>query len=518
MSGGKDYLGIILSEEYIAMAHMKGQASGLELQAVAKRDLRGIPEDDWPKTIDAAMGDIKVNVRNAVPLCILPSNVVTIKNIEIPSTDPGEIKSIIDLQAGRHTPYAREEIIIDYLNIGVYNRNYSKVLLIIVNRNVLNKQIAVLERAGLKVNKVLFVPEGLARFYASALNLAKEPAPVGIIDVGESFTEFTIEFNGTVIACRNIPVGLKNLTLEAKPAYDRLVAELKKSVESYQGEDIEKVPDNYILTITDDRVKELQRPLQEALGVNVKTVNYLDHLKLKPQAQKFLSENPDDSFLSIVAGLTTASELKLDLLPEDVKMQRALERQGHEVAKSGIFIFILVILFCSIFFIKLYFKSASLNNIKKANEPKRKEAQLLEEVTARTGLVKDYFKRRLGSLNVLNELFNLIPEEIYLENVTLESDGKIIIQGISESMSQVFTLVGVLEDSALFKGVKTTSTTAKKERGKDVAAFEITFRLESAQDEEEPAKDTKKAKGDKKNGGAKEDKKSENGKEAKDKS
>jgi hypothetical protein len=39
-----------------------------------------------------------------------------------------------------------------------------------------------------------------------------------------------------------------------------------------------------------------------------------------------------------------------------------------------------------------------------------------------------------------------------------------------------------LEDSDLFKSVKTRSTTAKKDRGKDAAAFDIVFKLESAPD------------------------------------
>ncbi|HQL41623.1 MAG TPA: hypothetical protein PLO93_04940, partial [Candidatus Omnitrophota bacterium] len=62
-------------------------------------------------------------------ICVLSSSFVTTKNIEIPSLDPGEIASIIELQAGRHTPYSREEIIIGYINFGVYQKNYSKVLL-----------------------------------------------------------------------------------------------------------------------------------------------------------------------------------------------------------------------------------------------------------------------------------------------------------------------------------------------------------------------------------------------------
>ena len=221
-------------------------------------------------------------------------------------------------------------------------------------------------------------------------------------------------------------------------------------------------------------------------------------MKINADARGTLSESADYSFLDIVATVLSLSEVKLDLIPDEIRIQRSIEEQGRQVIVSGILGIMIMILVCAIFFVKIYFKSTLLENLKKENAPKRKEAELLENVTARTGLVKDYFKRRLGSLDVINELFNLIPEEIYLENVTLDAEGKIAIQGISESMSQVFSLVGTLEDSALFKGVKTTSTTAKKERGKDVAAFEITFRLESAKDEEDPSKDGKDEKDKKK--------------------
>ena len=57
-------------------------------------------------------------------------------------------------------------------------------------------------------------------------------------------------------------------------------------------------------------------------------------------------------------------------------------------------------------------------------------------------------------------------------------------------MSRVFNFVTALEEAELFKNVKTRSTTAKKDRGKDVAAFEITLKLEWAEEEDDvPAAD-----------------------------
>ena len=50
--------------------------------------------------------------RKASVICTIPANAATAKNIEVPSIDPEEIKSIINLQASHHTPYSKEEVLI----------------------------------------------------------------------------------------------------------------------------------------------------------------------------------------------------------------------------------------------------------------------------------------------------------------------------------------------------------------------------------------------------------------------
>jgi hypothetical protein len=50
-------------------------------------------------------------------------------------------------------------------------------------------------------------------------------------------------------------------------------------------------------------------------------------------------------------------------------------------------------------------------------------------------------------------------------------------------MSQVFSYVKSLDDSNMFKDAQTKSTSTKKDNGKDVAAFEIQFKLSSAKEQ-----------------------------------
>ncbi len=275
-------------------------------------------------------------------------------------------------------------------------------------------------------------------------------------------------------------------------ARDRLAAELKKSIESYQSEDIEKTPEGYILTSDHSRIRELQETFKDTLKSSVKIIPYLDNLKVAANVRKSIGDTGDESFLDIVAPVVTLGESQIDLLPEEVKLQRSIESQGKEIIKSGILAVIILVLICAWFFSKIYFKSSILGHLKTNYEKSREEAEILGRIAEKTGIVKDHLNNRLVTLDVINELYRIIPEEIYLSNVVIDENGTITIHGSSESMSRVFSMVSALEESNLFKNVKTTSTTAKRERGKDIAAFELTFKLESAKDDAE-TKDVKAA-------------------------
>jgi len=87
-------------------------------------------DSDISKVLEKQIDDMAI--KTPLIFCPIPNQVAMTKNIEVPSRDIKEVEEIINLQAGRHTPFAREEIIVDYLNLGVYKRAYTKILLIIV--------------------------------------------------------------------------------------------------------------------------------------------------------------------------------------------------------------------------------------------------------------------------------------------------------------------------------------------------------------------------------------------------
>jgi len=478
------YLGVVLDDTVLKLAHWKGSGINSKVTQVVTKGIEGIPDGALSKVIHSALAGVKYKTANI--LYILPPSLTITKNIEIPSVNPEEIKSIVSLQAGRHTPYSREEIEVGYIHLGTLKENYTKVLLVIANRSTLKKKLKILEGAGLKVDKVLFAPEGIANFYSHALQLKKNDSSVGIIDIGRTTTEFIVLDNGKVIASRNIPIGRAQFAADGTNARDKLTDELSKTIESYRHDDIGSIPLNYIFTTEDEYVQDLLPYIKDKLNWDFKVDSYLDHVKAHQGVLKRLAtdEYRDSSFLDVMALASIAESEQINLFPEDVKLQESVEQQGREVFKASVLGFIILMLIASILVLRFYFRDSFLNKLVKEYQSNRQAVTELEDLSIRTRIIQNYLNSRMVSLDLINEIYKNLPNEIYLTSIFMDEEGSISLQGISDIASIVFNLGTSLKESKFFKSVEIKSTTAKKDRGKDVSAFEITLKLQSALEED----------------------------------
>jgi len=486
----KDQLSIYISEQSIKIAQVK--TSGTVVRIV-KRDIHGATGDALLRELKSALSGF--NTKKSHVICVIPASVATTKNIEIPSVDPQEINSIIGLQAGRHTPFSREEILVGHINLGSYQANYTKALLVIVNRNIVKERFTLFEQAGLSIRQVLFAPEGIARFYAKSLNLRRESAPVGIIDVGETSTNFIIASRGAAVTCRSISVGIKQMQAHLEEARAKLVEEIRTSIDSYRDEDVDRAPDYFVVTSSHPMVKELQSALTETLKINVQVSPFIGHIKAAGGIKKKLeTEYSDDTMADVIAPAISASRSEVNLMPEEIQLKRTVEEQSRDVAQTGILAIVILLLVGGILMTKIYFKQAFLNkNLRAQYSQPHDEVIMLEEKLRKTRVVRDLYDSRVTTLEVMRELYSMIPKDIYLNTVNIAEDGLININGIAETTSRVYAFVTSLSESKVFDGVKTKSTSGKKDRGKDMVAFEIEFSFKnpSAESPDAAAGDSK---------------------------
>ena len=469
----KKYLTISINDGIIKLA--QGSSSGI-LEKVGRG---AYPADASADEAAKSLKPLLAPFNRKIPvICVIPASCATAKNIEVPSSDPEEIKSIINLQASRHTPYSREEVLISYINLGLNASNNTRLLLVIVHRNVVKERVSILEKAGLDVDKIIFVPEAQARYYAKALNLKKDAPPVGIIDFSLNATSYIVISKTSLLFVRNIPIGIKDI-LQGADSIAKLQDEIKKSMESFAQEDGKDAPVSYLVTTKHEAVSNCLPLLKETLNIEFQLNVFSNFIKGSGDARRKLqSDFGDDSFLDVIAPASSVIKCEINLMPDEMILKKAVERQKNEGFMTGFAALGLMFLVGGLIMTNIAFKDVYLNkNLREHFAPQKAEVKVLQEKMNKIKIVRGYLTGRMTSLDIIHELYTITPNSIYLNNIVVDEDGTVTIDGISDSMSDVFSYVKSLNDSTVFKEAKTKSTSTKKDNGKDVAAFEIEFKM-----------------------------------------
>lgn len=468
----REIIGIDLSSHNLKIARLKTSLKNAEVVNLLCKSTANLSDDD----IARVAGSMLIELGPINPMCvdIISSHIAITKNIEIPSCNPDEIKEIIGLQAGRHTPYSREEIIVDYIPIGQYKNSYTKILLVIVARSVIKRHCEILHKAGLTPEKILFAPEGLGFSCSRILKFGTDMSPVSLAHIEEGFTDFSVIFKNRPVFLRSIPIGAKQLSEEKELYLAKFTEELKKSFESYQGEDIERSPQSLVVTGAAIQMKELEYQLSGALRLPVRPAPYFSSLLVSAEVlRKAQAECPYVSFLDVIGCLLSYNDLSIDLTPEEIKLRKAIEERGRDLIKTGVFVLTIIVLSLLMLIGRIYFKGAELARLKERTKPLTAQAEKLEKDYERVLQLKNYLKNRGRSLELLAELYKIIPLDLELDDIRLDEQAKFSLSGVAGSMSSVFSFVDAMEKSLLFKDVKIRHTTKRKDGARNVTDFEI---------------------------------------------
>ncbi|MCM8787281.1 MAG: pilus assembly protein PilM [Candidatus Omnitrophica bacterium] len=466
-----EIVGIEFGHNILKISFLKSSNAKKEIIKLASANIAGLSDDNISKILNSSL--YSVNFKKPIIVDVITPNLTITKNIEIPSTNPDEIRQIINLQAARHTPYSKDEIIVDYIELGVYKQSYTKILLIIVSKNIIKKHFEIIEKSGFNLDGVCFSPEGIVTLLGEELSKTEDQQSYILLNVDDAFTDFVIIFRNKPIFVRNIPLGSQIFLIDKEQNLGRFIEEIKKSLDAYQIEEIEKIPKQLLLVEGGLILKELQTLLSSNLPFSINFFNYLKLFSLNADVSKTISTFNKVSFLNVIATTASFGKVKVNILPEEIKLKKAFEEKSRELIKSGIFLILAFVLSFSVMITKIYFKSIYLQKLKNLHLNVSSEAKKLESDYTKVNFIRNYITNRGYSLEVLAEIYNSLPQEVELSGIRLEKEGRLVIQGTADTMSTVFLFVDRLNKVKYFKEVRTKYTSKRKEGTSDVTDFEI---------------------------------------------
>lgn len=418
---------------------------------------------------------LKLNKQHVVA-CI-PRHLITVRMLDLPATDFKEIRDMIDLQVGKQTPYAKEEIVFSHKIVETGSNGYTKVMLAIVARNIVNERMEELAGAGLAVERVAISSEGVCNWFRGAypadIKLQGSQAII-LLDVDSNFSDFIVIRKGRMVFTRNIFIGANHLTQEAAGWNEKFSDELKRSLERYQslGKNVE-IAKAY-LSGSGPNIEGLDRVLAAALGVSVEATDQLKGFDFKNIAER--PKDEDLKFVSMTPLLGLSAEDKetsIDLLPNEQKVRNMMEHKTKQLTRMGILVVAIVTVLSSLYLTNVYTKNAYLAKLKKTISQIASEAEGIDKMRAVINKVEERLDSHGSSLEFLNEIYRVTPREIYLTDIDIDEKQSVGLKGSGFAMSDVFKYVKILEESEMFENVKTTYTRIKRDKDSEFAEFEI---------------------------------------------
>lgn len=450
---------IEITPQWLKLVSAKPSLSGVEIVNLSVESVASLDPEGLTQELSALIKKLKFT---PYPLIVsFPRNLVTMRNLHLPSTDPKEIESIIELHMGRQVPYPKEEIVGSYQILGTDDTGYSKVLLAITQREALRQVFNVLNNVGLFPEKVELSSQGVLSWLLVNQDVHLDSGKFyTLLDIDFSFTDFMIVDKDNLLFSRSIACGAKQIAIE-EIRQTKFISELKQSLVIFQSEEINIKPAKIFISGATDDISGLITLLEKELDVPVQVV-------------KSDAKIPKNVSISAVSGLAMDTHRKrINFILPEVQIRRALKERSRELVLLGSLLMFILVVVSGIFLERMYNRAGYLKLLDRKFQEVGEDVTTLDMMTRKTEIIKERLNARTLSVSCLYQIHQLIPPEIVVKMITIEADDKVTLRGQTQAMSDVFKFITTLEKSGYFKDIQTKYTTKKRIAEKEISEFEL---------------------------------------------
>lgn len=469
-----------LGNDWLKVIHVQPSAAGDALSKVRIEKLDASVGAS-PKLI----GDIfRQHKLTGLPVyASLPRQLVNVRMLELPSTDPLELSDMVDLQVGKQTPYSRDEIIADYRITGPGREGYTRVLLAIVQRSVLRQRFSVFEEAGIDVERMSLSTEGILGWCRRSLKKPGEGAML-VVDVDSFYSDFVVVDKGNLLFTRSVLLGANELLGDYAAAQGKFVREVRQSVEAFAAESPGLSVGKGYLSGAGAWIPGLAQDLARGLNIVVEPVDSLQAFKYKPKTPDLRQAPYNAVSLTALVGIAgDPASLELSLAPESVRLRRAIVTKARRLTTLGVMI-VTVLASISLFAtVKLSFKLSRMKALQselKATTPRIRAVEQMRDIVR---VVSERADLRFSAFSVLTAIHTQTGGDldVALDSVAMDlEDNQVQLGGTGGSTKDIRALVRNLEGSELFRDVKEGGETVRERNGR--YRFRLLCQLEKRDD------------------------------------
>jgi Tfp pilus assembly PilM family ATPase/Tfp pilus assembly protein PilN len=469
-----------IDNDWIKIVQAQPFGKELKISNIIAEKITSSVDDKTPDRVSELLKELKIN-QNFLTVSI-PHQLAVIKNLELPSVNPVEVKDMVELQIGKQTPFTKEEIIYDYTIADTNAEGYSRIILVIVHQDVVRSCLKTLEKAGLKTEKIVLGSEGLFAWHNLACKEKIAGKPYALIDVDHDKSDFTVILKDNIIFCRNISIGFSQFLDEPGKFREKFIEEINHSIYAYHSEMINEEISKMIITGAEMLAASLDKNVLKAVvGLPVEIVPQTENILLTEECLSRYSNIAKDVSVSSLFGLAlNPAGAKINLIPQQLQIEKGVREKGRDLYFFGMYLAFILATALSVFLGRMYTKEQYLKELKRETFKIQEKVNRINRMTEETEGIKIRTNTKNLVLNFIFEKHKVVPPDIHLTSIRFNGKDRLTIRGVSTVMSEIFRFLNVLEESKYFQDVRTKFVTTRKVKGRDMTEFEIICPLDAS--------------------------------------
>jgi Tfp pilus assembly PilM family ATPase len=486
MFNNKADLFLELDKKYLKLAQSAARGKDIFIERLIIEPVSGFSEEE----IHRALADtISLNgIAYDTITAIIPRDKVIIRYIKLPAVDRPEIEKMISFEISKQTPYSAEDITSDYKVISVDEHGYSRVMLVLSPKTEIARINNILGPFASRLKHIYFSSEAIAGWF----NI-QDPATTSVnngyiclVDIDTGSTEIAVISVKGLCFSRSISIGADDISesqARANLLRTRLVDEIKQSIALYLKEkdtDTGQIT-RFVLTGAEIARRDFLNFLNTAIDI---PSEFLRPLSVVRSPENALSKPgigiPEDVSICAICGGPFVP-FGINLVPAS---QKTKDRKKRLIKNSIIIALFLAVAFSTLLgagIFKIYQREHMLKNLESMYGQISKVSDRIEMKLEKLRAIKAYLSGGESSLDVIHNLYELMPAGILLLDFDYDDISKSVrFNGRAGRMSDVFGLVSILEGSRIFSNVQARSVMQRQSKEGAVVDFQIScnFKIE----------------------------------------
>lgn len=464
-----------ITQTHVKLAQASSVAGGRVLVFLGAKEIKETSAETVTKAIKGLVSESRIKFQDIT--CVIGRGSVIVRNFNLPSQEPAEIENMLDFQIKQQIPYAKEDIISDYV-ITTKNKNgYSDILLVTAHKDVIDWYLKILSPIDIYPDFFSLSSVGISKWYGLYLSsLKKATSEVALlINIDSSVADLCFCSNENLIFSRSISFGLNDLNIDKIEGF---LEQMHLTLSTYRKEKNNPEVSKIILLTQSEKAAFLPQKLNLEFSLPVEIINPINSIPKNKNVSAM--QIPSNLSFTAVLGLAIAQkEDDLNLLPQDIRQRQKIKYFNKEAMFSGSLLILAILLILGSVSINIYKKEQYLKQLDIKLKDVAPVAKGVEDKTRKLELVKEYWDYSVSPIDIIYELYNVLPSSMSLNVFNLDEKGNLTLQGVSSRMSDIFSFQSVLEKTKIFRNVEVKYASKRNTSQGEITDFRVTCQIEN---------------------------------------